>query len=300
MFGFLFIDKPEGITSFQCLKKIRQASGIKRCGFVGTLDPLATGLMVFAVGEATKLIPLLEGKDKVYEVVIKLGETSNTYDSEGEIEQWKGDIEVPSRERVLKLLQEDFLGERMQVPPIFSAIHVDGERAYDLARRNEFVELKARPVIFFGLEILSYEWPLLKLSVHCSNGTYVRSLAHDLGEKLQCGGLVGGLRRTAVGEFSVVDAVSLDEVNPGTIGNYLKSPSEVITDMKVIVLREDDYRKLSVGGFLDDRWNELKGDLFWGEYLGQCVGIVERFGHDAEIGQGGKTKLKFKRKLNIV
>lgn len=294
MFGFLFIDKPTGETSFYCLKRIRRLAGVKRCGFVGTLDPLATGLLIFAVGEATKIIPLLEGQDKTYRVEIKLGEVSDTYDTDGEISAYQGAHEV-LLEDIEKVLVKDFLGKRMQMPPIYSAIKVDGKRAYDLARKNEKVNLKERPVEFFELKVVDYKWSLLSLEVRCSSGTYVRSLAYDLGVKLGCGGYVKELRRMAIGKDLVEKAVKLDDLDENNIGEYLVGPESVAHSVKTVDLNGEELDVIGVGGFLVGQYGLKEGDSALAYFKGVCVGIVE-------IGRqpDGKAGLKFKRKINIV
>ena len=221
------IDKPKGVPSFRCVSVLRRLTGIKRIGFAGTLDPLASGLMILAVGRgATKLLGEFSKLDKVYDVEIELGKVSNSYDSDGNITCIKNLDELlimknMNKKSVQSLLEENFSGEREQVPPIFSAIHVEGKRAYDLARKNVEVKLKSRKVVFFSIEIISLELPFLTLRVHCGSGTYIRSLAHDLGQLLGCGGYVKELRRIKIGRLEVKNAVSLDSLVSFDIGKIL-------------------------------------------------------------------------------
>lgn len=226
--GFLLVDKPKGVPSFRSVSVLRRLTGMKRIGFAGTLDPLASGLLILAVGRsATKQLGLLSKMDKVYDVKIELGKISNTYDADGEIECINNlDIKslkaILSKKYIQQVIDDNFSGERLQVPPIFSAIHVAGKRAYDLARRNKKVELKPRKVIFHSVEILSFNWPFLELRVHCGSGTYIRSLAHDLGNFLECGGYIKELRRIKVGHLSVDDAVHLDSINSENVFGLLR------------------------------------------------------------------------------
>jgi tRNA pseudouridine55 synthase len=282
--SFLKINKPKGKTSFSCLKHLRKILNIKKIGFLGTLDPLATGLLIFAIGEATKLIPFLEGLDKTYEVNIHFGAVSNTYDADGDIEKVSV-ANKPSTEQIEKVLKENFLGEQEQIPPAFSAIHVEGQRAYDLARKGEKVKLKSRSVVFHNLKLLDYEWPIARILVHCSSGTYVRSFAHDLGQKLGCGGYVEELKRTKIGKFSVEDAVPLDE----NVEQFLIPPEKIFTDWQSINLSEQDYKILANGGrvFTSNKWGD---EPILGIYKDKCAGVIEV----------KNSKLKFKKKFNIL
>ena len=199
----LLIDKPKGITSFDVIRRLRNKLGIRKMGHAGTLDPLATGLLIIAVGFATKEISKYMNLPKEYEVLMEFGKTSTTYDADGEISQ--GVLRDVGRDEFEKVL-ENFIGEISQMPPIFSAKKIKGVRAYDLARQGKEVKLEPRMVKIDKIKILEWDWPFVKLRVNCGKGTYIRSLAHDIGEKLGCGGYVKELRRTAIGEFRVENA----------------------------------------------------------------------------------------------
>lgn len=202
----LFIDKPSGMTSFDVIRELRKKLGIRKMGHAGTLDPLATGLLIIALGSATKRINEFMNLPKEYEVLIEFGKVSNTYDADGEItEGTPCEVSRADFEKVLK----EFLGSIQQMPPAYSAKKIKGERAYDLARKGMEVILEARPVVIHELEIVDWNLPLVRLRVACSKGTYIRSLAHDLGQKLGCGGYVKELRRTKIGEYSVEKAQKL-------------------------------------------------------------------------------------------
>jgi tRNA pseudouridine55 synthase len=288
MNGFLLIDKPKGITSFYCLKILRRIFNMRRIGFVGTLDPLASGLMIFALGEATKLISFLEKSDKIYDVVIHLGAESDTYDAEGDIKEFLNP-KKPALSKIKKLLDSEFSGECAQVPPAYSAIQIGGKRAYDMARKGHKVNLKSRPVYFYGIKIKSYKWPVLKLNVHCGSGTYIRSLAHDLGEKLGCGGYVEDLRRTKIGDQSIKNAINPEEISKHDPKKFLIQPQKMLKDFPQCDLDENEYNVLKNGGFIDKR-KEYKDVPILALYKGECVGVLE------PINQ----KLKFLKKFNII
>ncbi len=205
----LFIDKPKGITSFGVIRELRKKLNIKKMGHAGTLDPLATGLLIIACGKATKRISEFMGLPKEYVVDIEFGKTSNTYDADGSVTPHAGShlpefLAMP-RSHFESFLPQ-FIGDILQTPPIFSALKVKGRRAYDLARTGQAVHLEPRKVHVSSIEILDFSWPIVRLRIACSKGTYIRSIAHDLGQVLGCGGYVKELRRTKIGGYRVEDA----------------------------------------------------------------------------------------------
>jgi tRNA pseudouridine55 synthase len=213
MDGILLIDKPKGWTSFDVVAKvrgiIRQETGQKKpkVGHTGTLDPLATGLLILVLGSYTKRASEFAKLDKTYEVTMKLGETSTTGDEEG------AKTEISNKEpgiREIETALGDFIGEIEQIPPMYSAIKVDGQRAYKLARQGETVELEPRTVKIYNVKLTDYSYPLVKFTVHVSSGTYIRSLVGDLGEKLGTGAYMTDLHRSHVGTFSVKNALQPD------------------------------------------------------------------------------------------
>jgi len=204
--GILLVDKPEGPTSHDIVEMVRYNLGVRRVGHMGTLDPLATGLLIVGVGEATKLAPFLSDLDKVYECTARLGGRSTTYDAMGTIEEVAGADVLPSADEIERTLA-DFRGEIEQLPPPFSAVKVRGRPMYDYARKGEAVERRPRRVRVHQIEIVRYEPPHLDLRMRVGSGTYVRSIVHDLGERLGVGAYVSRLRRTAVGPFDVERAV---------------------------------------------------------------------------------------------
>ncbi len=203
------VDKPGGLTSRDVVNRVQGCLPRgTRIGHTGTLDPLATGVLVLCVGQATRLTEYVQDMDKVYHAVFRLGVRSDTDDADGTV-QPVTDAPVPERAAVEKALSE-FVGDIEQVPPAYSAAKVSGRRAYDLARRGNEVALSARRVHIDGITSLAYEHPRLEVEVRCGKGTYIRSLARDLGERLGCGAIVETLRRTRVGPFTAAEGVTLD------------------------------------------------------------------------------------------
>lgn len=215
MSNILLIDKPSGITSFDVIRRLRRshlAANSRKMGHAGTLDPLATGLLIIGLDKATKQLADFMNLPKEYEVLIEFGKVSTTYDADGEISvksERSALVEPPKKE--FQDLLKKFIGKIQQMPPAFSAKRIRGKRAYDLARRGEKVKLSSREVTIYSIEILKWDWPLARLRIKCGKGTYIRSLAHDLGQELKCGAYVKELRRTAIGNFRVEDAIKLED-----------------------------------------------------------------------------------------
>jgi tRNA pseudouridine55 synthase len=228
--GILLIDKPKGWTSFDVVNKVRriiEQSGLNQTGkkrfpvgHTGTLDPLATGLLVLLLGDYTKRAPELSKFDKTYEVTMRLGITSTTGDEEGE-KTTISDIR-PIREE-LETVMKAFEGEIEQVPPIYSAVKVNGQRAYKLARKGQAVKLEPRKVKVYSVQLTDYNYPEVKFTAQVSSGTYIRSLVEDIGQKLSSGAYMSDLRRTAVGTFLLQDAFAIEQVGPETIHKNMQS-----------------------------------------------------------------------------
>lgn len=208
--GVLLLDKPIGMTSNKALQEVKFLFKAAKAGHTGSLDPLATGLLPICFGEATKLSAFLLDADKHYRVRVKLGETTTTADAEGELVE-QADPSGVSEEDVRAVLGE-FLGEQQQLPPMYSAIKHQGERLYKLARQGVEVERETRTIHIHALNLLSFELPEFELDVHCSKGTYVRTLAEDIGKRLGCGAHVSGLRRTGVGPYDDLSMITLEQV----------------------------------------------------------------------------------------
>jgi len=217
--GLLLIDKPAGITSFGVVARVRrllsQEAGKRvKVGHTGTLDPFATGLMILVVGKATKRAGEFSKLDKVYEATFKLGDTSSTGDPEGEIVH---DSDLQPTQAQLEATLGQFRGEITQTPPIFSAIKIGGVRAYKLARLNKDVEIPARNVTIYSLELLEYEYPLVKIRVHVSSGTYIRSLVSDIGMALGTGAYTIELRRTKIKDTDITAAKKWEDISSADI-----------------------------------------------------------------------------------
>jgi tRNA pseudouridine55 synthase len=205
--GVLLIDKPAGITSHDVVDRVRRKLGMKRIGHAGTLDPNATGLLIILVGKATKLSQYLMGLDKTYEGVITLGCSTTTHDAEGEP---SGEQPVPalSEDEVRALLQ-GFIGDQYQIPPMFSAKKVEGVPLYKLARKGKTIEREPRFIRISAFRLERWESPEIEFTMSCSKGTYVRTVAHDLGQKIGCGGYLKELRRTEIERFQIEESVEL-------------------------------------------------------------------------------------------
>jgi len=211
--GLLVLDKPAGLTSRAAVDgALRWFPRRTRLGHTGTLDPLATGVLVLCVGAATRLTEYIQRMAKTYRAGVVFGARSDTDDADGQVTATPGAV-APARTQVEEALRT-FLGEIEQVPPAYSAAHVTGRRAYDLARRGEEVNLTPRKVTVYAIDVDHYEYPRLGLTVRCGKGTYIRALARDLGERLGCGGYIASLRRTRVGPFDESQAAPLDGERP--------------------------------------------------------------------------------------
>lgn len=209
MHGIFAVNKPLGITSHDVIYKLRRKTGEKRIGHAGTLDPLASGVLVVAVGrEFTKQLDKIVKSEKEYIAEIFLGETSTTDDMEGEKTEINKEIK-PNLDEIQTIIPT-FVGKIMQTPPQYSAIKVKGETAYKAARKGKELKLEPREVEVKKIEVLNYEYPVVKLKIICGKGVYIRSLARDLGKKLKTGGYLKSLSRTRVGEFKIEDAVKLE------------------------------------------------------------------------------------------
>jgi len=212
--GILLIDKPAGLTSFGVVARVRrvlsQQQGKKvKVGHTGTLDPFATGLMILVVGKECKNAGNYSKLDKIYEATIRLGQTSTTGDPEGEINDISG--QIPTREIIDKVLNQ-FRGQITQRPPIYSAIKIDGQRAYKLAREGKVIEMPERQVTIYNLDVIDYSYPELKIKVSVSSGTYIRTLAQDIGEELKTGAYCNQLRRISIADWTIDQAKLLADM----------------------------------------------------------------------------------------
>jgi tRNA pseudouridine55 synthase len=234
-FGILVVDKPTGPTSHQVVNVVRRGTGIRKVGHAGTLDPRASGVLVLCLGAATRLSEYLSTSEKRYEAVVRFGAATETYDAEGEILH-ETDY-IPSKTEIEEILDE-FRGEIQQVPPPYSAIKIRGKKAYELARAGEDPKLEPREVNILDLKIVGYKKPDLALEIECSAGTYIRSLAHDLGTRLNSGAHLESLRRIKAGPFTISDAVPLPKLEVGFMVNkwerYVYPAANALPDFPVV------------------------------------------------------------------
>jgi tRNA pseudouridine55 synthase len=219
--GVLLVNKPSGLTSHDVVQKLRKLLGVRRIGHTGTLDPLATGLLVVCIGRATKIVRFLTGWDKCYRAELFLGLRSETFDREGINES---DVAVPSppmTNDVIEKLLDNFRGKITQTVPAYSSVQVDGERLYNRARRGEEVKPPSREIEIKELTLLGYEAPRMNLLVRCTKGTYIRSLADDIGQVVGCGAYLDRLERISVGSLHLDDSLTLDQVHERTLSGSI-------------------------------------------------------------------------------
>lgn len=244
MDGILNIYKPSGMTSFDVVKIIRKLTKVKKVGHTGTLDPLAIGVLPICLGKATKLVDYIMDDFKVYDVILKLGCISDTYDKEGTILQNK--CINSSDEEIINAINS-FEGVIDQIPPMYSALKVNGKRLYDLARKGIEVERKSRKITIYYINIKKIEKPYIYFTVKCSKGTYIRSLCNDIGAKLGCGGLMWNLERTATSIFTKENSINLDNLTEENIKYYV-IPMDVALQKYKKLYFEKYLEKLLVNG----------------------------------------------------
>ncbi len=262
------INKPSGISSHDVIYRMRKALGIKRIGHAGTLDPLASGLMIVATGTDTKLLEYVVGLDKRYTCTAQMGGTSSTYDSEGEIIPTEN-VTIPTAQDIKRVVQE-FTGDIEQTPPQHSAVKIQGRKAYEYAREGQTVKIPSRMISIYSIEIENYQYPTLAIKTHVSSGTYIRTLIHDIGQRLNCGAYITKLERTSVGNCQLEEAIQLSELTPS-------SPSiafdKIIPDFDTHQLSNDEYAKIKLGQSIDTV-NKYKSKLVLGTYDSQIVTIL--------------------------
>lgn len=247
--GVLVVDKPVGLTSHDVVQVIRKGTNIRRAGHTGTLDPRASGVLVVLIGPAVRLSEYVSASDKRYQAILQLGSSTDTYDAAGTVTRSRPveNITEAQFEEALK----KFVGEIEQVPPPYSAVKVKGRKAYEMAREGEEVDLSPRKINVYSLDLLEWAPPEAVIDVYCSSGTYVRSLAHDLGEDLGCGAHLIGLRRTRSGRFTLRDAVPLRKLREafeaGTWYQYLIPAAEALSDWPAIELTEEQVEMIRHG-----------------------------------------------------
>ncbi len=245
MFGLLNINKPKDLTSRKVVDHVQRLVRPAKAGHAGTLDPLATGVLVVCVGSATRLIPLVQEQRKVYLGKFRLGFRSDTDDITGEVSEVPHAKEI-SRAEIESALPK-FRGEIDQVPPQFSAVHIEGKRAYELARAGQTINIAAKKVHIHRIELLSYSWPELELEIECGSGTYVRSIGRDLGEMLGSGAVMAELVRTRIGPFELSNAIALEELNDANLPKVLLPARLAVLDLPTYQATETECQRLKQG-----------------------------------------------------
>ena len=236
MTGIVIVDKPAGWTSQDVTARLRRVFGTRRIGHGGTLDPMATGVLPVFVGRATRGVEFFEHADKTYEAVLRLGTVTDTQDSTGTVLEQRP---VAVTEAEFREILPKFTGNISQVPPMYSAIKVDGKKLYELARAGKEIERKPREITIFSLDLLEFSGETAKIRVHCSKGTYIRTLCHDIGAALGCGGCMEALRRTAAGEYTLADSVKLDTLlNADHPEDYLRDVDTLFRQYPAVTLTE--------------------------------------------------------------
>lgn len=249
MDGVIVIRKEKGFTSHDVVAKLRGILHMKKIGHTGTLDPDAEGVLPVALGKATRLVDMITDKEKTYEAVMRLGVVTDTQDMSGTVLSQTTELSVTEEE--LCTVVSSFVGDYMQVPPMYSALKVNGKKLYELAREGKTVERKPRPVHFYEIEILDISFPLVRFRVTCSKGTYIRTLCHDIGEKLGCGAAMESLLRTKVGRFTLDDAITLaqteEAVQKGIIESKILGIEEILAEYPRVCCTKEGDRLLANG-----------------------------------------------------
>jgi tRNA pseudouridine55 synthase len=272
--GILIIDKPAGLTSRQVVDRVARIVRPDKAGHAGTLDPLATGVLVVCVGQATRLIEYVQRMPKSYRATLLFGRSSPTDDVEGPITLEDTPL-VPTGEQIAQATTQ-FIGTIQQRPPDYSAVHVAGQRAYDLARRGVALDLAPRPVDVFEIRIVSYAYPELVFDVDCGSGTYIRSIIRDLAAALGTTAVMSALVRTAIGEFHQANALALDALTPDTLVERLLPPRSALTQVSEITISDEEQLRLVRGQTIQRPI--ASGDVEWAAInaAGDLVALLAR------------------------
>ncbi len=307
--GLLLLNKPVGMTSHDAVKDIRRILNQRRVGHTGTLDPLAEGLMVLCLGSATKASPYLSSLSKVYHAEIYLGKSSTTFDKEG-VDETAPSKPVPNlTDEDWERLFRKYTGKITQKVPLYSAVRVKGKHLYDFARQGKEVEPPEREVEIYELKLLDFQPPFLRIRVHCSGGTYIRSLAHELGEHLGCGAYLSKLQRTAVGKMKLTETLTVEEIETlhreGTLGEKLIPIDDVLPYSAVMVDKEFEKAVIHGRELLPRHVVRIQGAFGAGDYIllkdltGKvlAVGLAEIASHELKKSETKKI-FSYKRVLN--
>ncbi len=298
--GVINIHKEKGYTSHDVVAKLRGILGQKKIGHTGTLDPDATGVLPVCLGKATKLCDMLTDKSKTYETVLLLGKTTDTQDISGEVLE-EGAVEALEQEAV-KACINSFVGAYDQIPPMYSALKVNGKKLYELARQGIEVERKARAVVIHEIHILEMDLPRVRMEVSCSKGTYIRTLCHDIGQKLGCGGCMEELIRTRVSRFTLSDAMTLEEVvsqrDGGSLVERIVPIDAMFSEYEAVTMRPEYVSLAYNGNSVSKKHLKESVEVCEGKSVrlydesGQFIGI---YAYDEKKGQFGLAKMFYER-----
>jgi len=276
--GALVVDKPTGMTSHDVVQAIRNGTGIRRAGHTGTLDPRASGVLVVLLGPAVRLSEYVSAADKRYQAIVRLGASTDTFDADGKFTR-KSESPVDVTESQFEEALKKFVGHIEQTPPPYSAVKVQGRKAYEMARNGEEVDLAPRTIDVYHLEVLEWAPPEAVIDVHCSSGTYVRSLANDLGDMLGCGGYLIGLRRTKSGRFSLRDATPLRKLqeafHAGNWSQYLIPAAEALGDWPALELQPEQVDAIKHGHRVPAAEDAQPGMVRAVSMAGELVALME-------------------------
>lgn len=268
--GILIVDKPEGWTSQDVVSKLRGVLHEKRVGHGGTLDPMATGVLPVFAGRATRAVEFFEHAEKAYEATLLLGTTTDTQDTTGTVLETRP---VTVDEAAVRALLPRFTGVQQQLPPMYSAVKIGGKKLYELARAGKEIEREPREITVFSIELLHFENNSARLRIHCSKGTYIRTLCHDIGQALGCGGCMAALRRVQAGAYRLADAVTLDEIlahpEPQTL---LKSVDSLFSAYPRLTLTPAQEKCCRNGAAFTCKWSAGRCRVYSpsGEFLALC------------------------------
>ena len=275
--GVMVVDKPVGKTSHDVVQIIRKGTGLRRIGHTGTLDPRASGVLVILIGPAVRLSEYLLTDRKRYEATIRFGAVSDTYDGDGLIQPTGVDVHL-TEDQILEAMKA-FTGEFDQVPPAYSAIKLQGRKAYELARQGQKVVLPSRKVDVFSFDLVEFNLPEISVDIYCSSGTYIRSIAHELGEKLGCGAYLNGLRRTVSGHFSLRDAITIPDLQAcfeeGTWYQHLIPAADSLGGMQEVLLDMEMEAEIRHGRKIPAKFDDAAIAKAVSEQ-GELVAILEK------------------------
>jgi len=272
MFGFLNVNKPQGITSREVVDRVQRLVRPVKVGHAGTLDPLATGVLVVCLGPATRLVPYVQQQAKCYRATFLLGRRSETDDVDGDVIELPGAIR-PSHAQLVAALPQ-FVGDIRQRPPDYAAVKIRGRRAYDLARRGHPVQLAERPVSVYELTLRAFEYPELQLDIRCGSGTYVRALGRDIARELGTTAVMSALVRTSIGGFRIEDAVPADELNASHVATQIVPATRGVDHLPQVEVDHDDLERLRKGLTISRTVADQAVDYAAVDCQGQLVAIV--------------------------